>query len=454
MKIAKIIPIYKAKEKTIMGNYRSISLLPSTSKILEKAVHQRLYDYCKNKNILFGDQYGFRPKHSTTDAIAKFTAHVAKAMENKMTTMSVFLDLSKAFDTIDHATLLTKLHFYGIRGIALEWFKNYLTDRTQFVSYRNVKSTYHDVTCGVPQGSMLGPLLFIIYTNDLPNALLHSKCILFADDTTVYHTSNDIKTLRENIEYDMTSLSDWFRANKLSLNVLKTNFVLFAPKHKSLINDVSSIRIGDEIIPRVNHAKFLGIYIDELLEWGYHIDHIIKKIANGIYAINAAKRYLSVENLKSLYFSFVQSYLSYGAIIWSSAYQCRLHKLEILQKKAIRNVCKANYNEPSTPLFKYLHIPKIADIFNIQLCKFMFLYSTGMLVESLQTIFTTNSNIHSHNTRHCRDPHVVTRQTSCIARTFIHRAPKVWLDLPINIRTITSIDHFSSQVKKHFISLY
>ena len=120
MKIAKIIPIYKAKEKTIMGNYRSISLLPSTSKILEKAVHQRLYDYCKNKNILFGDQYGFRPKHSTTDAIAKFTAHVAKAMENKMTTMSVFLDLSKAFDAIDHATLLTKLHFYGIRGIALE----------------------------------------------------------------------------------------------------------------------------------------------------------------------------------------------------------------------------------------------------------------------------------------------------------------------------------------------
>ena len=192
------------------------------------------------------------------------------------------------------------------------------------------------------------------------------------------------------------------------------------------------------------------------MEWGYHIDHIRKKIASGIYAINSANRYLLVKNLKSLYFSFVHSYLSYGAMIWSSAYQCRLHQLEILQKKAIRDVCKATciYNAPSTPLFKHLHIPKLADIFNIQLSTFMFSYTKGMLTESLSTIFSTNSSIPSHNTRHSRGPHVVTRRTYFIARTFVHCAPKIWLDLPNNIRTIMSIGHFSSKVKKHFISLY
>ena len=182
-----------------MGTYR---LLPSTSKILEKAVHQRLYEFCKNLNILFENRYGFHPKHSTTDAISKFTTHISKAMENKMTTMSVFLDLSKAFDTIDHTTLL-KLNIYGIWGIALDWFSNYMTDRTQLVTYKNLNSIQGTITCGVPQGSLLSPLLFIIYTNDLLNALLYSNCILFADDTTVYHTSNDLQKLCENVEHDL-----------------------------------------------------------------------------------------------------------------------------------------------------------------------------------------------------------------------------------------------------------
>ncbi len=210
MKTAKVIPIYKSKEKTDIGNYRPISLLPSTSKILEKIVHYRLYNFLTTKGGLYNDQYGFRPGHSTTDAISKFTAHVSSCLENKMTTMALFLDLSKAFDTIDHGILLNKLYFYGIRGIALDWFRSYLTNRTQFVSYCNINSIHRSITCGVPQGSVLGPLLFIIYTNDLPNSLSHSKCILFADDTTIYHSSNDLKTLSMCIERYIYQLSDWF----------------------------------------------------------------------------------------------------------------------------------------------------------------------------------------------------------------------------------------------------
>ena len=174
----------------------------------------------------------------------------------------------------------------------------------------------------------------IIYTNDLPNSLLHTNCILFADDTTIYLTLKDLNKLREVMESDMTSLFDWFCANKLSLNVMKTNFVVFAP-HSVNTNDITSLKLGDNTIERVSHAKFIGIIIDEDLDWGHHIDHVAKKVASGSYAINSAKQYLSVDNLKALYYSFVHSYLAYGTMIWCSAYQYKTQKLEKIQKKVI-----------------------------------------------------------------------------------------------------------------------
>ena len=195
----------------------------------------------------------------------------------------------------------------------MEWFRNYLSDRTQFVSYKGNNSGFQNVTCGVPQGSVFGPLLFILYTNDLPNVLKHSKCILFADDTTICQTSHNITYLRECIEYDMECLSDWFRANKLSLNVQKKESC-FSPPSTTQSNMIS-IKIGTENIQRVSHAKFLGIIIDETLNWGPRIDYVAKKIGSGSYAINTVKQYLSVRNLKSLYYSFVHSYISYCAMI-------------------------------------------------------------------------------------------------------------------------------------------
>ena len=223
-KLAKIIPIYKAKDKKHISNYRPISLLPVISKILEKVVHKNLYTFLEKNKVLYASQYGFRKNRSTVNAITELVCQITNAIENKQNALSVFLDLSKAFDTIDHKILLRKLEFYGVRGLALNWFQSYLTDRKQYVLYNNVQSQTLDITCGVPQGSVLGPLLFLIYVNDIANCLTHSKLIYFADDTTV---SRCIDDLYKNINSDLDDLTNWFKANRLALNVNKSNCMLF-----------------------------------------------------------------------------------------------------------------------------------------------------------------------------------------------------------------------------------
>ena len=199
MKLAKVIPIYKSKDKQMLNNDRPISLVPVFSKILENVIYQRLVNFLNSNNTLSSSQYGFRKNHSTINAVTELVSHVIKAMNRKENTISVYLDLSKAFDTVNHHILLRKLELYGIRGIALQWFEHYLTGRKQYVMYNNFQSSMRYITCGVPQGSVLGPLLFLIYINDIPNCLTHSKCIVFADDTTIFASCNNLNTLYNNV---------------------------------------------------------------------------------------------------------------------------------------------------------------------------------------------------------------------------------------------------------------
>ena len=227
-------------------------------------VHRRLYNFLIKYDILYDKQFGFRANHSTINAATVLNADILLALEEKMSSVAVFLDLSKAFDIINHNILFTKLNHYGIRGIALEWFRSYLQNRIQYVAYSGVKSKCASVSHGVPQGSILGPLLFIIYTNDLPESIVHSKTVLFADDTTIYCMDKNIQQLYEKINSDLITLDDWFRENKLSLNTSKTNYIHFG--NRAMLNNGDiHITIGNNKIERVESTKFLGLVIDNKL---------------------------------------------------------------------------------------------------------------------------------------------------------------------------------------------
>ena len=234
---------------------------------------------------------------------------------------------------------------------------------------------------------------------------------------------------------------------------MKTNFVMFAPKQTLGCDAIDSLQINGQTIHRVNSTKFL-VYIDDELDWGLQISHIRKKIASGSYAINSAKRCLSVDNLRTLFYSFFHSHLSYANIIWCSTFQSKLRTLEVAQKRAIRNVCGVSYNEHSSPLLKKLGVPQLKDLHKIQLCRLMYNFTHDILPRSsLSDLFITNANVHAHNTRQRDDPHI-SRKTSFHSRTFVHQGPKLWMDLPTDIKQAVTLKSFTHHVKNHFINSY
>ena len=448
----KVIPIYKSKDKQMLNNYRPISLLPIFSKIIEKVIYQRLFNFLNTNNALFSSQYGFRKNHSTINAVTELVSHVINAMNRKENTISVFLDLSKAFDTVNHNILLRKLEFYGIRGLALQWFKNYLTGRKQYVLYNNTQSSKQYITCGVPQGSVLGPLLFLIYINDTPNCLKHSKSIVFADDTTIFASCNNMNTLYNNMNDDLANLINWFKANMLSLNIAKTNYLLF-PSSK-LVNVGGNMKLyagADEII-RNECCKFLGIIIDDKLGWLDHINSINIKLSRSLYILNSVKNMLPNYILRQLYFTMVQPYLTYGIILWGSTYQSYLKRTVILQKKAIRYMHKAHYNAHTKPLFCASNVLNINFTYLLEVSKFMHDYTRRTLPTPLLNFFSSNLTVHQHNTRQVLDPHFSIIYNSIAEKSIIHRGPRIWSNIPQVIKECVNKNSFNKLLKRHFVT--
>ena len=261
LKIANVLPLFKAEESFQFNNYRPVSLLCIISKVFEKLMFNRVNDFLSNLKILYEFQFGFRKKHSTYLAHLILLDRITKSLDNGETAIGIYLDFSKAFDTVNHEILLKKLYHYGIRGNAYAWFQSYLTGRVQYVIYNNVQSSPKPIKCGVPQGSILRPLLFLIYINDLPNVCDHSMPFLFADDTHLFSSGKDIEKLYEFANEELNAIAEWFKVNRLSLNVKKTHYMVFTNAKNN--RPKSELKIEGESISEVPKTKFLGVMIDQ-----------------------------------------------------------------------------------------------------------------------------------------------------------------------------------------------
>jgi hypothetical protein len=332
LKISKVIPIFKKKEKFLPVNYRPISLLSIFDKILEKLMHKRLYSFLTKHEILYDYQFGFRSQHSTTLAIVEIVDNIRNDLDKSNHVLGLYLDLSKAFDCVDHAILIDKLSHYGIRGLALEWFKSYLRDCSKKTYVNNTYSNACPVNTGVPQGSVLGPILFLIYVNDIANCINQGKIRLFADDTNLFFSDKSIPTLQSQANSALANLYKWFSANKLTLNSDKTCYTLFSNSNVPPIE----LFLNGHAIKQVSETKYLGMHLDDKLNWKCHINCINSKLSQLTGAFRYLASYIKPANAKQIYYAYVFPYIKYGIEVYGTCDPSIMKSLQISQNKSLK----------------------------------------------------------------------------------------------------------------------
>ena len=334
-KTGRITPIFKKEDEQLLENYRPVSTLPIFGKIFEKIIYARLYSFVSSKNLLYENQYGFRKRHSTSHAINYSVTHIEKLIKDGNHVLGIFIDLSKAFDTISHEKLLYKLDIYGIRGNANLLISSYLSDRKQYVSVLGENSDERPVLYGVPQGSVLGPLLFIMYINDISNSTQLGKFILFADDTNIFIADKCAKKAYEKANTVLSSINTYMKCNLLHINIKKCCYMHFKPiamqnKDYSEFNLV----LGHNPLKPVSETKFLGVVIDDKLCWLPHIKYLNKKLNCEIGKLNRIQHLVPSEFHKNLYYTLFESHLIYGISAWGSVSKA-IEPIFITQKSVL-----------------------------------------------------------------------------------------------------------------------
>ena len=388
-------------------------------------MYNRLYLFLLENNILYDKQFGFQAKHSTEHAILQLTNQILQSFDKDLFTIGVFIDLSKAFDTVDHKILLKKLSFYGVKNNNLKWFKSYLSNRKQYISTDNCNTDMENICCGIPQGSILGPLLFLIFVNDLPQATLLDP-IMFADDTNLFYSNQDINSLYEFVNKELVNINTWFQANKLSLNASKTKYILFhKPRQKRFIPlNFPSLKINQMEIKREQSQKFLGVLVDENLNWKNHIDLLLNKISKSIGVLYKATKILNFRCLKNIYFALIHSYINYANIAWASCPKTNLKKIHLKQKHAVRIIFRADRLTHSQPLLKQLNALNVYQINLYQISSFMHQVKNGTIPKIFNNNFSTVD--HSYSTRFALNSFQLPKSSRTSKFSILLRGPKLW----------------------------
>ena len=443
LKIAKIVPIHKAGQLDDINNFRPISILPTFSKLFEKCMANRLISFLDKFRIISNHQFGFQKGKTTTQAIQNFISHVYDSFNKKNHSIGVFLDFKKAFDTVNHKILISKLENYGIRGIPKNWFISYLENRLQRVSIGNTFSQYNAIKTGVPQGSILGPILFILYINDLPQVSKKIHTTMFADDSSLIASHKNFNQLVQDINLDMVRVYEWTLCNRLSLNLNKTVCMLFT-KRKVRDIDTFSIKINNADVPFVQCHKFLGVNLDNKLSFKKHVESVVNKASKSIGIFYKTKSFLSKNLLTTLYYSLIYPYFLYANEIWGGTYPTYLQSILLLQKRIVRIINKESFLAHTTPLFIESKILRISDIHKLVIAQMGF----------KSNINSDNLPAHNYNTRNRNILRPEFQRLSICQKSITYKLPVIWNSLPDHLKHIEKYNRFKFELKKHLLSSY
>ena len=448
-KTARVTPVFKKGVKSDLNNYRPISVIPVVSKVFEKIVYDQLYQYLNDNKLLSSCQSGFRSLHSTLTALLEATNSWSVNIDNGFLNGVVFIDLKKAFDTIDHEIILRKLSYFGADQATIKWFQSYLSDRTQRCNVNGSLSTTSNVTCGVPQGSILGPLLFLMYINDLPNCLRDAAPRMFADDTNITLSAKTVADLKLAVTSELNNLTCWLRANRLSLNVAKTELMIIGSRQRLHSQcDEIDICIDEKMIKRVDHTKSLGLTIDAQLSWSKHVEEICKKASSAIGGLKRVRPFISKDLTVQIYNALILPYFDYCSPVWDCMSGYLSDKLQKLQNRAARVITKLPFDTSSNLLLAKLKWEKLSLRRKKQKALIMYKTLNELAPEYLQCLFTQR-HVNDYNLRNLEGKLSLPKpNTNYLKRSFCYSGACLWNNLPQDLKSVGSIGQFKRGIKK------
>ena len=433
-KNARITPVPKRSNSTSAADFRPISILPVVAKVFESLVHKQVASFLDDFSLLHEAQSGFRSNHSTQDVLLKVVEDWRNSIEADQIVASVFIDLRRAFDSVDHTLLLQKLHLYGFRGASLAWFKSYLDNRRQCVYYDGQTSDNVHMSMGVPQGSILGPLLFCVFVNDLPSVLNKCKMMLYADDTIVYFGDRSKDKVEEILTNELDMVARWVLQNGLSMNLEKTQFTGMARRRESGEANQLNIMVNGKPLVKSDVVKYLGVYVDSNLKWDKHISFVRQKCYSILSFLGKACKSLPTCLRKQLYQSLVLPHLDYCSVVWTECSRADEKKLEGIQKRGMRWILQEKWDCPSDTLRKKLGWSCLASRRNMLRLMAVKRCMSGRCPQYLKGFFVKNKDLGRRTTRQSENLHLPHHQTNWLGQSFQYQGGSDWNRLPISIR--------------------
>ena len=453
-KIAKLKPLFKKGDKTKPKNFRPISLLPLISKVLEKIIHDQTQEFLTNNKILYKYQSGFRPQHSTDFCLSFLNNKILNGFDAGLLTGMILIDLRKAFDTIDHKILLNKMQYLNFSENTIAWFRSYLENRTFLVTIENITSNAGNLSCGVPQGSILGPLLFLIYVNDMPGAINFSELFLYADDSCIVFQDKSVKIIENKLLEDFSNLCDWFVDNKLSIHFGedKTKSILFGVNRKLKKVDDFTITYGETEIKRHSKVTYLGCILDETLSGESMALKVISKVNNRLRFLYRKNKFLTPSLRRLLCNALIQPHFDYACTSWYPSLNKNLKKkLQTAQNKCIRFCLFLPSREHlGAEEFKKISWLNIEDRFKQNVCTNVYRFFNKKSPDCLSDVFSPTLNLRStrNSCLKLNQPSVKSNQG---LNSLSYIGPFIWNKLPDDIKTSTSVNSFKHKIKEDFL---